>query len=414
MMNKFKKLGLAVACSMSIFLVACNDSDDKKVVDLPQQQIYLSEQAYNKDVISSASNVQVMRYNMPNVMGQMAEATAMVMYPKTEQPKDGWRVVVWEHGTVGSGDSCAPSVNSFNPRFKAMAESLLDKGYVIVAPDYEGLGTKGIHPYLHLSSAANSAIYAVKAFAQQQGSKFNGEWVSVGQSQGGHASLATAELAGQDKNYKAAVAAAPASSLGYIIGTVAPQALNQLVLGESVGVVPPGSAKAVYSELLAYAAYVAVGIKAYEPNFVYQDVFEGEAKQAAAQAEGSTGENGLCLGELMSAFSNDIDLWVQANPGKTVADYPGLVDNFEQNASVKKFLDQNQPATKKINVPVMIIQGKDDMAVPYDVTDALQKRLVALGTDVTFLGVEGAGHTQAIVQKNPELVAFIEKHMPAK
>jgi predicted esterase len=62
----------------------------------------------------------------------------------------------------------------------------------------------------------------------------------------------------------------------------------------------------------------------------------------------------------------------------------------------------------------MIIQGKEDRAVPYAVTDALQKNLAALGTDVTFLGVEGASHTQAIVEKNAELIAFIEKHMPAK
>ena len=74
----------------------------------------------------------------------------------------------------------------------------------------------------------------------------------------------------------------------------------------------------------------------------------------------------------------------------------------------------NQPATKKINSPVMIIQGTLDMAVPYDVTNALQLGLKGLGTDVTFVPVEGASHTQAIVDKNPELVAFIQKHMPAK
>ena len=415
MKDTFKKLSLAIACSMTLFLVGCNDSDDKiDNIVVPQETIYLSEQAYNKDVMANASSVQVMRYNMPNVLGKTAEATAMVMYPKTAKPANGWRVVVWEHGTVGGGDSCAPSVNSFNPRFKAMAEDLLAKGYVIVAPDYEGLGTKGIHPYLNLSSVAQSAIYAVQAFAQQQGNNFNGQWVSVGQSQGGHGSLATAELAGSDKNYKAAVAAAPASSLGYIITTVAPQALNQLVLGESVGLVPAGSAKSVYAELLAYAAYVAVGIKAYEPSFVYQDIFEGGAKQVAEQAEGTTGENGLCLEDLMRAFAGDIDVWLQANPGKTVADYPGLAEGFDQNPIVKKFLVDNQPATKKIDVPVMIIQGKEDRAVPYAVTDALQENLAALGTDVTFLGVDGASHTQAIVEKNAELIAFIEKHMPAK
>lgn len=105
---------------------------------------------------------------------------------------------------------------------------------------------------------------------------------------------------------------------------------------------------------------------------------------------------------------------VTAKSWKTVVDYPGLTDNFDQNLSVKNFLRDNQPATKKINVPVMIIQGKEDMAVPYDVTDALQKNLAALGTDVTFLGVDGASHTQAIVLKNTELVEFIEENMPAK
>ena len=50
-----------------------------------------------------------MTYNMANVQGKTATATAMVLFPKATQPKDGYRVVVWEHGTVGVGDGCAPS-----------------------------------------------------------------------------------------------------------------------------------------------------------------------------------------------------------------------------------------------------------------------------------------------------------------
>lgn len=118
-------------------------------------------------------------------------------------------------------------------------------------------------------------------------------------------------------------------------------------MGEGAGVVPAGTAKAVYSELLAYAAYVAVGIKAYEPNFVYQNIFESSAKLVAERAEGTTGENGLCLGDLMTEFSADIDQWLRQNPGRTVAEYPGLIDAFDQNRSVKEFLVENQPATKK-------------------------------------------------------------------
>ena len=403
----FKRSLLVLACSSALFLSACNDDDnDSEYVSTTS---YLSESTYNLDKINGAASVNVMSYNMPNVLGETKKATAMVFVPKTPQPADGWRIVVWEHGTVGVGDSCAPSNNAFNPRFKSMAESLLAQGYVVVAPDYEGLGTPGIHPYLNLSSAAKSAINAVKAYKEHYGSKINGAWMSVGQSQGGHGSLATAEYANNDANYKGAVAGAPASSLGYIISVVAPKALKDLSDAGQVD-----TAVEVYAELLAYAAYTTVGIKAYEPRFNYQDLFQTRSKALAELAEGTTGDNGMCLSELHDEFAKDIRAYLKENTGKTVPDYPGLTADFQSNATVQKFLVDNQPATKKINTPVMIIQGIEDMAVPYPVTDALQKNLTALGTKVTFLPVVGATHTQAIVDKNPELVAFIKQNMPAQ
>lgn len=404
--NGFKKTCLAVVCSMSLFMTACNDDDNDSF--RPQERVFLSQQSYDEDTLPEAADIQVIRYNMPNVNGERAEATAMVFYPNTPQPQDGWRVVVWEHGTVGSGDSCAPSNNQLNNNFRGLASSLLAQGYVIVAPDYEGLGTRGIHPYLNLKSAAQSAIYAVRAFKEQQGNRFNGAWVSVGQSQGGHASLATAQFADEDPNYKAAVAAAPASSLGYIISEVAPQALRALVeAGQD------NAAKAVYAELLAYAAYVAVGIKAYEPGFNYRNIFSSRAGIVAEKAEGTTGENGLCLGPLITEYMQDIDDYLVNNPEKTVVDYPGLVENFQNNSSVEKFLENNQPATEKINVPVMIIQGTADMAVPYPVTNTLQQGLKDMGTTVTFVPVQDASHTEAIVESRTQLLTFINTYMPS-
>lgn len=404
--NGFKKTCLAVVCSLSLFMTACNDDDNDSF--RPQERVFLSQQSYDEDTLPEAADIQVIRYNMPNVNGERAEATAMVFYPNTPQPQDGWRVVVWEHGTVGSGDSCAPSNNQLNNNFRGLASSLLAQGYVIVAPDYEGLGTRGIHPYLNLKSAAQSAIYAVRAFKEQQGNRFNGAWVSVGQSQGGHASLATAQFADEDPNYKAAIAAAPASSLGYIISEVAPQALRALVeAGQD------NAAKAVYAELLAYAAYVAVGIKAYEPGFNYRNIFSSRAGIVAEKAEGTTGENGLCLGPLITEYMQDIDDYLVNNPEKTVVDYPGLVENFQNNSSVEKFLENNQPATEKINVPVMIIQGTADMAVPYPVTNTLQQGLKDMGTTVNFVPVQDASHTEAIVQSRTQLLTFINTYMPS-
>ncbi len=133
----------------------------------------------------------------------------------------------------------------------------------------------------------------------------------------------------------------------------------------------------------------------------------------AEKAEGTTGENGLCLGPLITEYMQDIDDYLVNNPEKTVVDYPGLVENFQNNSSVEKFLENNQPATEKINVPVMIIQGTADMAVPYPVTNTLQQGLKDMGTTVNFVEVENASHTEAIVQSRTQLLTFINTYMPS-
>lgn len=411
---KRSKIALAITLSVStLFLAACND-DDNDFIGVNPDKTYISEKAYSKDSLEGASSIKVMTYNMVNVQGKTAEATALVMFPKATQPKDGYRVVVWEHGTVGVGDSCAPSNNTINPRFKILADTLLAAGYVVIAPDYEGLGTRGMHPYLNLGSEAKSAIAAVKAAKDHYGNQLNSSWMSIGQSQGGHASLGTAEFANNDSNYKGAVATAPASSLGDIISKIAPQAIKDILQKEQAGTVPVGTAVEVYAELLAYAAYTTVGITAYEPKFNYREIFQQRSQSIAEFAEGTTGENGVCLTDLHNKFADDIRDFLATNAGKTVLDYPGLAGNFQENPTVKKFLVDNQPATKKINSPVMIVQGTADMAVPYPITEGLQNRLKDKGTDVTFVPVLGAAHTQAIVCRNAEIYQFVQSKMPAK
>ncbi|ENP2863451.1 alpha/beta hydrolase, partial [Acinetobacter baumannii] len=178
---KRSKIALAITLSISaLFLTACNDDDDN-YTGIDTNKTYVSESNYAIDKVDNASSIKVMTYNMTNVQGKTATATAMVLFPKATQPKDGYRVVVWEHGTVGVGDGCAPSKNAINPRFKILAETLLAAGYVIVAPDYEGLGTPGVHPYLNLSSEAKSALAAVKAVKEHYGAQLKGDWMSIGQ-----------------------------------------------------------------------------------------------------------------------------------------------------------------------------------------------------------------------------------------
>ncbi|MEA1146259.1 hypothetical protein U8M64_28080, partial [Klebsiella pneumoniae] len=63
--------------------------------------------------------------------------------PKGTPPVGGWPLMAWAHGTVGSADRCAPSLNERSPRDTRYLNYWLDQGYAIVATDYQGLGTPG-------------------------------------------------------------------------------------------------------------------------------------------------------------------------------------------------------------------------------------------------------------------------------
>lgn len=411
-MKSAKKMGLKAFAGMTVLatamlMTACNDDDNDNVQT--DENNFVSETSYAFDAPTEARKVDVMTYTMPYSNGETHEATAMVIYPKTEKPSDGWRVVVWTHGTTGVGDSCTPSQMVMNENFLVTANNLLSRGYVIVAPDYEGLGVDGIHPYLNLESEANSAIYAVDAFKDRYGTELQGDWMSIGQSQGGHASLGVAQYANDDEHYQGAVATAPASSLGKIITEVAPVAIRQIEMQNR------GYAVRVYSELLAYAAYVGVGIKAYNPSFDYKQIFHTQAYNVAMKAEGTNGDDGECLPTMVDLYEEDINNYIDQNTSASVMDYPALTDDFLENETIADFLANSQPGTVSLNKPVLVVQGMADMAVPASTTYELVDNMNQIGTtpQVQLDLVEGAGHTEAIIKRNNEIMDFIEATMPA-
>ena len=373
---------------------------------------------YTLDTLDEAKSIEIMTYKMPNVWGKDADATALVLFPKSEKPKDGWRVVVWTHGTVGVSDSCAPSLSLLNQGFKVAAKSLLDAGYVVIAPDYEGLGVAGIHPYLNLESEAKAVIYGVKTLQNQYAGDFNGAWMVAGQSQGGQAALGTAEYANEDPMFKGAVAGAPASSLDKIIQEVAPVALSRLEDQEKRANTNLEDRNSIhsYATLLSYGAFIGMGIRAEHPDFDYLDLFQEPAQIIAQNVAGTTGENGLCLGPLRELFKDDLIRYLTENPNTKLMSYPGLdLDSFESNDVLQKFFVDNQPGTKRLDKPVLVIQGEMDTNVPAIVTEAMVQNIQSLGSpDVRLILVPEAGHRDAIVWKNSDLVEFIQKHMPAK
>lgn len=161
-----KKIWLSVAlASSSLLLTACNDDhDDTSVVviddGIPKydisQPLVVTPENYELSNALAGQSVK-MTYRMLGINGSEVQATSLLFTPKTTPPITGWPIVVWAHGTTGVADKCAPSKTALNLHVEDMINKLLAAGYVVVAPDYEGLGepsSNEAHPFLNLQSAA--------------------------------------------------------------------------------------------------------------------------------------------------------------------------------------------------------------------------------------------------------------------
>ncbi len=135
-----------------------------------------------------------------------------------------------------------------------------------------------------------------------------------------------------------------------------------------------------------------------------------------------------CLDEIQDEYSKDIQAFIAANPDKKVIDYPGINrEEFETDEVVKKFLnDYSQPTTKKLNKPILIVQGVYDTNVPYTVTYDLYDKMSKAGTNVSMIPVPIApsasapvvngSHTGAILYatQTGQLRDFVKLYMPAQ
>lgn len=143
------------------------------------------------------------------------EVTAVVIAPADARTREPRGVVAWTHGTWGTASKCAPSLSE---KFFALtpAVSVVSMGYVVVAPDYPGLGADGVHPYLIGQPTGQSVIDAVRAARAMSETRAGRRYVVWGESQGGHAALWTAMLAATapDLDLLGVAAGAPPTDLG--------------------------------------------------------------------------------------------------------------------------------------------------------------------------------------------------------
>ncbi|MBJ8496314.1 alpha/beta hydrolase family protein [Acinetobacter oleivorans] len=406
------KLFMTSVLSTSLFLVACgggSSDDNSEIVDpsgTPANNIknpVVKVDAYTSTNLGSvAAESSILTYKMLGQSGQEVQATSLVFTPNTPAPAAGWPIVVWAHGTTGVADACAPSKSALTDSTKDLISKLLAAGYVVVAPDYEGLGTPGIHPFLNVKSEAFSitdAVVATRNYLLQRNLLTSKKWLTVGHSQGGHAALSAAQYASRAQlDYKGTVAVAPASNLGGI-----------LVDGEAQVANAPIDIKiATYAQLDTYTALVTAGIRNTQPSFDYGQVFTSQISGIAAQAEN------LCSGPLYEAFQKGMSNYADNNNG-TLNGYTRTQPNFMAVPLVKTFLDKDsQPLQVKVTTPIIIYQGIADPTVPKLATDLLIFNATTLGTKINSYVTGNWDHNTAMSSNVDNIVGNVQTLLTAQ
>ncbi|WP_336953866.1 alpha/beta hydrolase family protein [Acinetobacter sp. AS167] len=400
-----KKLLTVLILSSGLVLTACKnggsgggsyESPSNTDVNNITNPVVGTPTAYSKtDFTAVAADSVVMTYKMKGVKGTEVQATSLVFTPKTAPPASGWPIVVWAHGTTGVADICAPSRNETNVYIKGMISKFLAEGYVVVAPDYEGLGEPSgteLHPFLNVKSEAYSITDAVVATRNWLGNKASKQWVTVGHSQGGQAALGAAQYADRASlDYKGTVAVAPASQLNLILNA-----------GESsVANATPDKQIPVYASLDTFTALIAAGLRNANPTLDYSQVFKVPTDAIAKQAES------VCSSQIGDKFGGAMGQYVAING--SLKNYPRKTDTFMSLPVVQTFLNKDsQPLQVQVKTPVIIYQGGADTTVPQAATDTLYGTAKALATPVNYITNPAWDHSTAYALNIDNIVADVK------
>lgn len=295
--------------------------------------------------------------------------TAAVFIPFGATPEGGWPVVVWAHGTVGVANDCAPSLNIRSDRDKQYLNTWLSLGFAIVAPDYPGLGSSGLHHYLNARGEAWSILDGVRESLKEFSLK--NEIILVGQSQGAHAAFSAAGYQPQyapDLNIRATIlTGTPYFSKGMTASDILHSADGKTVLG--------GDPK------MPYLFYIFLSAADLHPELQASDYFHDKALPVLEQA------NHLCITALTEKVMQQ-----ELNAGNSLK--PAIESLLDTS------IDTMLYPTLRLNHPVFIGIGSVDVNVPTLMQERFAKEVKQAGTQAEVHVYEGLDHSGTV---NPSL-----------
>ncbi|MCB0975110.1 MAG: hypothetical protein KDB86_11205 [Actinobacteria bacterium] len=264
--------------------------------------------------------------------------SGLVAVPAGDGPEGGFPTISYAHEATGIGDDCAPSrINSLDSTGQRQW-GVIKTPTVVVATDYEGLGTDGVHHLLLGVTEARSVLDATKAAMQLPDVEVSNRTIVWGEVQGGHAAL----FAGQ-------LAETWAPELN-VVGVVADSAATEL---------PLLSVAAEAGAALDYLTMAAIG---------YADAYDLDLNDVATDATWSAFDEMTygCTDDIRDAISG---LSYTQLARKPISELTGWNDA----------LVENNPGSVKFESPLLIAHGDENGLVPSVASDALATRLCGLG-----------------------------------
>jgi hypothetical protein len=289
-------------------------------------------------------------YLSRNASGRPAALSALLLVPLRPAPVTGRNVVALTHGTVGVARNCAVSSGrSFFPHLDGLAR-FMRAGYAVVLPDYEGLGTRGPHPYLVGAATAHATLDAVRATRLFKPAEASARFIAWGVGQGGHAALFTGQEAdtyAPELELAGVAAGAPATDLRRLL-----RADNHTAFGRVL------------------AAYTLATWSHGYPRLRLDRILSRPAREVVAQVAT------LCLpadhGSVKAALGDQsIHLTYRSRQPWDTQPW-------------KRLLERNSPGATAIPVPVIITQGADDRDVRPALTARFVRHLCRLGSTVQY------------------------------
>lgn len=311
--------------------------------------------------------------------------TAEVILPPGQAPAGGWPIVAWAHGTVGIASQCAPSLNPYTPRNSAYLSEWIKRGFAIVATDYQGLGTSGVHPYLNTRAEAYNVLDSVRA-ALKGVPGLSNKVMIVGQSQGAGAAFAAAAFAPQyapDLNIRGTVATG--------IPYMSPQ-IVQAMMASNQKKSPKTKQAASVDPVVAYGLLIGASYGGINSSFDPATAFTPKAMNAYNAA------SKVCLTPLLDEVKKDH--LTQRNAFR-----PDMAKVLTPALKTMMY------PTLKLSQPLFVGTGTADVDVATAGQLALVHDACAAGTLVQAHLYKGKDHSGAVLTSLPDSEIFTKAVM---